>query len=85
MFDVSDTVWEIRYTYIKGLNLSCVEENNSTLIVFDKGENVTSIFTFSYNVFNTLSPFGLFNPLPDDKILDWSNFKQTADDISKCI
>ena len=25
------------------------------------------------------------NPLPDDKILDWSKFKQIADDISKCI
>ena len=24
-----------------------------------------------------------FNPLPDDKILDWSKFKQTADDIWK--
>ena len=25
------------------------------------------------------------NPLPDDKILDWSKLKQTADDILKCI
>ena len=25
------------------------------------------------------------NPLPDDKILDWSKFKQIADDILKCI
>ena len=24
------------------------------------------------------------NPLPDDKSLDWSKLKQTADDISKC-
>ena len=24
-------------------------------------------------------------PLPDDKILDWSKLKQTADDILKCI
>ena len=24
-----------------------------------------------------------FNPLPDDKILDWSKFKQIADDILK--
>ena len=32
---------------------------------------------------------GLFgkrvNPLPDDKILDWSNLKQIADDIFECI
>ena len=27
----------------------------------------------------------VFNPLPDDKILDWSKLKQTADDILKCI
>ena len=27
----------------------------------------------------------VFNPLPDDKILDWSKLKQIADDILKCI
>ena len=27
----------------------------------------------------------LFNPLPDDKIVDWSKLKQIADDILKCI
>ena len=26
-----------------------------------------------------------FNPLPDDKILDWSKLKQVADNILKCI
>ena len=26
-----------------------------------------------------------FNPLPDDKILDWFKLKQIADDILKCI
>ena len=25
------------------------------------------------------------NPLPDDKILDWSKLKHIADDIFKCI
>ena len=25
------------------------------------------------------------NPLPDDKILDWSKLKQIADNILKCI
>ena len=25
------------------------------------------------------------NPLPDDKILDWSKLKQIADDILKCL
>ena len=27
----------------------------------------------------------LFNPLPDDKILDWSKLKQITIDILKCI
>ena len=26
-----------------------------------------------------------FNPLPENKILDWSKLKQIADDILKCI
>ena len=25
------------------------------------------------------------NPLPDNKILDWSKLKQIADDILKCV
>ena len=29
--------------------------------------------------------FDWVNPLPDDKILDWSKLKQIADDILKCI
>ena len=28
--------------------------------------------------------FFCFNPLPDDKVLDWSKIKQIADDILKC-
>ena len=28
--------------------------------------------------------FRALNPLPDDKILDWSKLKQVADDILKC-
>ena len=30
-------------------------------------------------------PTDLVNPLPDDKILVWSNLEQIADDILKCI
>ena len=36
-------------------------------------------FYLSHNVFNPI------NPLPDDKILDWSKLKQIADDILNCI
>ena len=43
---------------------------------------VTNIFSFSDNVL-TISKNNL-NPLPDDKIIDWSKFKQIADDILKC-
>ena len=33
-----------------------------------------------------LSPFvNMVNPLPGDKILDWSKLKQIADDILECI
>ena len=27
----------------------------------------------------------IFNPLPDDKLLDWSKLKQIEDDVLKCI
>ena len=37
---------------------------------------VNCIFAFIHNI---------FNPLPDDKILDWSELKQVADDFLKCI
>ena len=33
---------------------------------------------------SALSEYKLFNQLTDDKILDWSKFKQIADDILKC-
>ena len=36
------------------------------------------------SIFSVLSLF-FFNPLPDDKDLDWSKLKQIADDILKCI
>ena len=37
--------------------------------------------TVFYDIKNIL----LINPLPDDKILDWSKSKQIADNILKCI
>ena len=53
---------------------------------------ITNIFSFLYNIFKrpkfpqghqNISP--RVNPLPDDKILDWSKLKQIADNISKRI
>ena len=42
-------------------------------------------FTLFHNVFYAICILRFFNPLPDDKILDWSKFKLIADDILKCI
>ena len=46
-------------------------------------------YVTSYNHFpiyiSSLNGFKLLNPLPDDKLLDWSKLKQTADDILKHI
>ena len=41
-------------------------------------------FYTNLNSHATMSPH-LINPLPDDKILDWSNLEETADDILKFI
>ena len=35
-------------------------------------------------VMRNVSISSSINPLPDDKILDWSKFKQIADNILKC-
>ena len=54
--------------------------------IVGKGENlVTSIFYISYNLFKDGILCKSINPLPDNKILDWSNLKPIADDILKCI
>ena len=45
-------------------------------------------FEFNLCCFNTPCPFlvyNLFNPLPDNKIIDCSKLKQIADDILECI
>ena len=43
------------------------------------------IYNFVMVFFVLCITVNVFNPLPDDKILDWSKFKQTADNILKCI
>ena len=40
--------------------------------------------SFTLNIFKNFSS-RLFNPLPDDKILDWSKLIRIADDNLKCI
>ena len=54
---------------------------------------VTRNFPFSHSIFKTCTADtkkkkGLVlervNPLPDNKIIDWSKLKQIADNISKC-
>ena len=48
---------------------------------------MTDNWIISRDVKLTLLHYGSwsFNPLPDDKILDWSKLKQIADNILKCI
>ena len=54
--------------------------------IVGKGEDAGSC-----NVFKGLHPLGRLklelcgNPLPDDKLLDWSKLKQIADNILNCI
>ena len=45
--------------------------------------NDSKVFNSAPN--NKMLGFFIFNPLPDDKILDWSKLKKIADDILKCI
>ena len=40
---------------------------------------------FHQNIIKTSTLTMFLNPIPDDKILDWSKLKQIADGISKCI
>ena len=44
----------------------------------------TLVNPFPNNPITTLRIDSVFNPLPDDKILDQSKLKQIADDILKC-
>ena len=45
---------------------------------------MTSDLYFCLTQHDPLSNFFKINPLPDDKILDWSKLKQSADDILTC-
>ena len=50
----------------------------------------TSVPQHKYVIFPVIAKLGLYsptilNPLPDNKILDWSKMKQIADNILKCI
>ena len=42
------------------------------------------ILSFGKEIKHIVFVFG-YNPLPDDKILDWSKLKETADDSLMCI
>ena len=52
-----------------------------------KSWGLKSVSSFSHNVFYHLKFYrikGVFNPLPDYKILDWFKLKQIMDNILKC-
>ena len=67
---------EFRFHMCKILSLT--PANNIQLLAF-RCIHVT--LAFRPEMLNII----VFNPLPDDKILDWSKVKQNADDILKCI
>ena len=50
--------------------------------IFGKGENAGYLFS-PPRMYSIGYVFRVVNPLPDDKILDWSKLKQFADDNSK--
>ena len=54
----------------------CLTANKS---VIASGSSDSTVRVWSY------AGMILLNPLPDNKILDWSKLKQIADDILKCI
>ena len=56
----------------------------SLIVFFYPIYKLDSIFTTSES-FSILKGFADDNPLPDNEILDWSQMKQIADDILRCI
>ena len=73
-------------------------ELQGNIVIFDEAHNLVSIPSLPVFIVDLsfitvdflqclvfLEALFAFNPLPDDKILDWSKLKQIADDILKCI
>ena len=56
-----------------------------SLIKLLMGENVLNEWIREGMIWFNTTKQPCFNPLPDDKILDWFKLKQIADDILKCI
>ena len=62
--------------------------SGNRLMCFGNTPLFSSLYT---NMYHSLLHFiaamhsHIINPLPDDKVLDWSKLKQIADDILKCI
>ena len=72
---------------IKVTSLGCNKllslKHIKNIITTKTDHNRYGYVTVSINFFMVALCF--FNPLPDDKILDWSKLKQIAVDILKCI
>ena len=74
-------------------NVPCPKTNFNiwvTFILFGKGLQIVKYTKFILaTLLGTGSPqpcvLHRINPLPDNKILDWSKLKQIADNILKCI
>ena len=69
-------IYNAIYILITQNNNECLSEHDSTPLLEISSFAILNIIRVFWSLF--------FNPLPDDKILDWSKLKQIAD-ILKCI
>ena len=71
---------ERRYKYTD-ICMHYVQGNMDLIILFIFYETIIILVSFMPDSCKVVQ----FNPLPNNKILDWSKLKQIADDISICI
>ena len=76
-------------SFVSILNFSSADAFNFkilSLVVHIPKSSICMGYLYSTKSFLTHSPLKiLLNPLPDEKISDWSKSKQTADDFLKCL
>ena len=71
--------------HFKNLHLSCMQ--CTTFQYYPRVSSLSKCSLLFFLLCDCYGEFctGVFNSLPDDKILVWSKLKQIADDILECI